>query len=78
MCNCNKKRNNTPPPVRTAPQAGQTSNKMVRVQLTTNKPVVFYGSYTGRMYRLNGVNSTSWVDRRDASALGGMSGIRVL
>jgi hypothetical protein len=71
MCNCNRRRNTMPA------RNNIVSNDLVRVQFTGNQPVTFYGSHTGRMYRLSSSNHTSWIDRRDAAALGNLHGIRM-
>jgi hypothetical protein len=78
MCNCNKgrssynaNRNNV------ATRNTSSSNEMVKVQLMENSPVVFYGSFTGKAYKLKSVNDLAWVDKRDAENLKGVRGLRV-
>jgi len=74
MCNCSRGRTNQP---RNAQIRNTGQNEMVKVQLVEDSPVVFYGSYTGRAYRLNNMNQISWVDKRDAANLSGIKGLRV-
>ncbi len=72
MCNCSRKRNTI------AARNTTMGNAQVRVQLTGSGPVTFYGSYTGRMYRLLSTNAIVLVDSRDAANLGGVPGVRVI
>jgi hypothetical protein len=63
MCNCNQKR--------ATYSSGNTQSQrgMVQAKLIENKPFVLYGDITGRMYVLNNINDTIWVDRRDAMSM---------
>ena len=79
MCNCNRGRNalNNTAKGDSVNRNNAVSNQMVKVQLMVDSPVVFYGSFTGRTYRLKNINDISWVDKRDAVNLSNINGLRV-
>ena len=79
MCNCNRGRNSINNAARSnsVNRNNTVTDQMVKVQLMVNSPLVFYGSFTGRTYRLKNINDITWVDKRDAVNLGNINGLQV-
>lgn len=72
MCNCNQQR------VLYTSAIPQQQRGMAKVKLTVNRPIMFNGNITGRLYEFKKINDIKLVDRRDLAGMENDNGLQVL